>query len=123
MRVTRTKLLCGAPMISRVGMTVSCGGPAGGDGTALMQWPASEEGYRHADHPTRHHRPRGFGDRLRLDGDVRPLWAGGGRRLHRHRPRRAGLRVTLLDTGDFHGVGHNEILLSEAWSVSRLSEG
>ena len=33
-------------------------------------------------------------------------------RKHRHHPRRAGAGITLLDTGDFYGMGHNEMLIA-----------
>ena len=62
------------------------------------------------------HRPNRLGCRPRLHGDVRPL-----------RPRRRAesiatihaaldAGVTLFDTGDFYGMGHNEMLLREALS-------
>ena len=35
-------------------------------------------------------------------------------REHRHHPRRPRRRRTLLDTGDFYGMGHNEMLIPEA---------
>ena len=33
---------------------------------------------------------------------------------HRHRHAALDAGVTLIDTGDFYGMGHNELLLAEA---------
>ena len=62
--------------------------------------------------------PAGLGAGPRLHGDVRHLRARRGRREHRHDPRRAEAGVTLLDTGDFYGRGHNELLIRQALGLA-----
>ena len=60
------------------------------------------------------HWARGLGHRAWLHGNVGLLRPGRPRREHRHHPRRARCGITLLDTGDFYGMGHNEMLIGDA---------
>ncbi|HEV7175116.1 MAG TPA: aldo/keto reductase, partial [Solirubrobacteraceae bacterium] len=52
-------------------------------------------------------------------GHVRPRRA---RREHRDHPCGARRRHQLLDTGDFYGMGHNEMLIGEALSTRNRDE-
>ena len=62
--------------------------------------------------------PDRFRARARHHGDVRHVRPGRSGREHRDDPRRARRGAwTLLDTGDFYGMGHNEML------VRRSAEG
>ena len=67
------------------------------------------------DDEARQHGPRGVPARARLHGDVAactapPTSARASRTIHAALER----GVTLLDTGDFYGMGHNELLVGRA---------
>ena len=68
----------------------------------------------HAEAPSRPLGPGKLGGRPRVHGHVRGLWTCRSGREHRHHRAAVEMGVTLLDTGDFYGMGHNEMLLGEA---------
>jgi len=54
-----------------------------------------------------------------MHGDERDVWADGRRGEHGNHPRGPRRGYYLLDTGDFYGMGHNEMLIGRALHFQR----
>ena len=59
-------------------------------------------------------RPRSLSIGARLHGHVGHVWPRRRGRKHRHVDAARAAGINLLDTGDFYGMGHNELLIGRA---------